>query len=367
MNCFITFATNDTYAISALVLNRTIKKFSSLPQIIIITSQNPNGQKLSKAVLNQLKADFNYVIEVPLLSSSQNSILYKQMNRPELLCSLTKIHIFNILEYLPKNFAEKLELACFLDADTIVVSEKFEEIFGNGNLNLQDFQIYAAPEFSWPDTFNSGVLVFRPRAKIFQDLLNLVEKSSLEEMTAILYDGGDQSLFNHYFQNSWGRMSVLYNLPHFLLDGSNGGYGIEISSSSEGSPNFANYGQSNFNPAFSKFGKNACIIHFLGHNKPWNADLKSSNTDPLVLKWNEIKNLVCQQIFIKEQEQEKYNDEKSTSGEVGKLTGMVDKNMVFGENYGNHEQNIIGEKVSVESAEPLTSDDIVSHILDNIK
>lgn len=67
----------------------------------------------------------------------------------------------------------------------------------------QSFNLAAAPEFAWPDTFNSGVFLFRPSNEIFQGLVNALPS----------YDGGDQGILNAYFGQNWARLSVNYNLP----------------------------------------------------------------------------------------------------------------------------------------------------------
>jgi lipopolysaccharide biosynthesis glycosyltransferase len=99
-----------------------------------------------------------------------------------------------------------LDKVVYLDADTIVL-QNIDDLFDRP-------AFAAAPDFFLPDRFNSGVMVLRPAAETFAELIrSLFEHES--------YDGGDQGFLNAYMPDwySWPaghRLPAGYNMQHFI-------------------------------------------------------------------------------------------------------------------------------------------------------
>ena len=87
-------------------------------------------------------------------SNDTNNLLL--LNRPELKCTFSKLHAWNLTQF---------NKCVFLDAD-IMVLRNVDELF-----DYDEFS--AAPDIGWPDCFNSGVFVFKPSKETFQNLKDL--------------------------------------------------------------------------------------------------------------------------------------------------------------------------------------------------
>jgi len=237
-SAFITLATNEIYAKSALVLANTLKTVQTKHKTVLMLS---NEGSISEDLVKTLKNAFDQVISVDTLITEYSSKYDVLTHRPELAVTFTKMHAFSLTEF---------DSCCFLDADTMVV-ENIDNLLETGN------NFSACPEFSWPDSFNTGVFTFKPLKTVFDDLMKLAGEQNAS------YDGGDQGLLNNYFKNNWNRLSVLYNMP--------------VSNFGKFSIQPENYG---FNPAFMKFGGQTKVVHFLGGggNKPWSQSTSSDST-----------------------------------------------------------------------------------------
>jgi len=237
-SAFITLATNELYAKSALVLANTLKTVQTKHKTVLMLS---NEGSISEDLVKTLKNAFDQVISVDTLITEYSSKYDVLTLRPELAVTFTKMHAFSLTEF---------DSCCFLDADTMVVENIDHLLETNTNFS-------ACPEFSWPDSFNTGVFTFKPSKSTFDDLMKLAGEQNAS------YDGGDQGLLNNYFKNNWARLSVLYNMP--------------VSNFGKFSIQPENYG---FNPAFMKFGGQTKVVHFLGGggNKPWSQSTSSDST-----------------------------------------------------------------------------------------
>ncbi|KAF1371998.1 hypothetical protein PFLUV_G00276920 [Perca fluviatilis] len=120
-------------------------------------------------------------------------------------------------------------------------------------------ELSAAPDPGWPDCFNSGVFVFRPSLRTHRRLLD----HALQHGS---FDGGDQGLLNSFF-SSWPLDDIKKHLP----------FVYNLSASSVYS----------YLPAFTQFGHNAKIVHFLGAEKPWSSGSQSQSPtmDQFVSLW----------------------------------------------------------------------------------
>ena len=184
---WVTLATNDTYAMSALVLSESLSQVeTSRAKVILITSD------VSQSMQGLLRHSFTDVVTVNLIDSKDEKIL-AAMKRPELGVTLTKIHCWSLTQF---------KKCVFLDADTLVVQNS-DELFDREELS-------AVPDIGWPDCFNSGVYVFVPSVATFNALTQLIASEGS-------FDGGDQGLLNTHFSDwfasdSSKHLSFIYNM-----------------------------------------------------------------------------------------------------------------------------------------------------------
>ncbi|KAF8710117.1 hypothetical protein AX14_013434 [Amanita brunnescens Koide BX004] len=142
--------------------------------------------------------------------------------RPDLHAVLTKLHVFRLTQF---------SKIIFLDADVLPIRPL-------SHLFTLPHDFSAVPDVGWPDIFNSGVLVFNPGEEKFNGLMDLLHSKGS-------WDGGDQGILNEWRGNNWNRLSFIYNTT----------------------PTAAY----TYAPAYERFGSQISAIHFIGHNKPWNA------------------------------------------------------------------------------------------------
>ncbi|XP_014679384.1 PREDICTED: uncharacterized protein LOC106819151 isoform X2 [Priapulus caudatus] len=210
---FVTLVTNDAYGVGALVLGHSLR-FTQSRQRVVLVTDGVSGEM--RRLLNEVYDD---VREVSLMDSKDEEKL-AMMKRPELGVTLTKLRAWNVLDDFRR--------CVFLDADTMVLMN-IEELFE------ETAELSAAPDYGWPDLFNTGMFVFSPSKETYGKLLQMATTDGS-------FDGGDQGLLNQYFKN-WNRLSCLYNAQPSTI---------------------YTYG-----PAYDRFGGNIKIVHFLGAWKPW--------------------------------------------------------------------------------------------------
>jgi len=227
---WVTLATNDSYALGALVVAHSLKKVNTAHQLAVLITPG-----VTQSMREKLQSVFNLVQEVNVLDSKDAANL-ALLSRPELGITFTKLHCWRLTQF---------EKCVFLDADTLVL-QNCDELFEREELS-------AAPDVGWPDCFNSGVFVFRPNLDTFDKLTQFaVQKGS--------FDGGDQGLLNSYFAN-WAQSDSSRRLPFIYNTCSTACY--------------------SYLPAFKQFGENVKILHFIGQMKPW-----VINFDPVAKKPN---------------------------------------------------------------------------------
>uniref|UniRef100_A0A5K3FWD1 glycogenin glucosyltransferase n=1 Tax=Mesocestoides corti TaxID=53468 RepID=A0A5K3FWD1_MESCO len=222
---FVTLATNDAYAIGALILGHSLRQTGTKNELtIIITEGVPhNFRELLRGVFD------NVVVVKPLQNLNTRNL--SLLRRPELGITYSKLYCWKLIEFTK---------GVFLDADTIVL-QNIDDLFDREELS-------AAPDASWPDIFNSGVFVFRPSLKTFAELCELAK-------TKGSFDGGDQGLLNEYF-SGWGSETLDRHLPFI--------YNCSCWIPLPDRPVF--YTRP---PAWKKFGNQVKVAHFAGLEKPW--------------------------------------------------------------------------------------------------
>jgi len=217
-NAWVTLATNDGYAIGALVLAESLRKVETAHRLHILFT---NG--VSPALQEELKSAFDDSTEVDVMDSADAENL-AVIERPELGVTFTKLHCWRLTQYAK---------CVFLDADTLMLQNS-DELFDHP-------EIAAAPDIGWPDYFNTGVFVFVPSLETYRNLLNFA-------MTYRSFDGGDQGLLNQYF-HYWResgpehRLSFIYNVASSAIYG--------------------------YAAAARRHKDELKIVHFLGKQKPW--------------------------------------------------------------------------------------------------
>jgi len=216
---WVTLATNDSYALGALVMASSLRRTNTARKIVVMVT--PEG--LSPPMKSQLNSAFDEVVDVSLLDS-KDKVNLSLMERPELGVTFTKLHCWRLVQYTK---------CVFLDADTMVVRNS-DDLFERSEFS-------AAPDAGWPDCFNSGVFVFAPSVDTFNKLMT-------HAATQGSFDGGDQGLLNTFF-GDWATKDISKHLP-FLY-------------------NMCATATYTYQPAFKQYGQNVKIVHFIGTAKPW--------------------------------------------------------------------------------------------------
>ncbi|KFM73844.1 Glycogenin-1, partial [Stegodyphus mimosarum] len=102
-------------------------------------------------------------------------------------------------------------------------------------------ELSAVPDVGWPDCFNSGVFVFRPNDKTYNDIIQFAVQNGS-------FDGGDQGVLNMFFKD-WRTADISRHLSFIYNMNANVTY--------------------TYQPAYKQFGKDVKVVHFLGPIKPW--------------------------------------------------------------------------------------------------
>uniref|UniRef100_T1IZS8 glycogenin glucosyltransferase n=1 Tax=Strigamia maritima TaxID=126957 RepID=T1IZS8_STRMM len=215
---WVTLATNDSYALGALVLAHSLRRVHTNRHLTVLITPD-----VSQGMREHLAQVFNSINEVNVLDSNDEAHL-ALMQRPDLGITFTKLHCWRMTQFTK---------SVFLDADTLIV-QNCDELFEREELS-------AAADIGWPDCFNSGVFVYKPSKETFISLLEFATQKGS-------FDGGDQGLLNLYFSD-WATKDIAKHLSFIYNMTSSAAY--------------------SYSPAYQAFGKNVKIVHFLGAIKPW--------------------------------------------------------------------------------------------------
>uniref|UniRef100_A0A915M9T6 glycogenin glucosyltransferase n=1 Tax=Meloidogyne javanica TaxID=6303 RepID=A0A915M9T6_MELJA len=215
---WVTLATNDGYAVGALVLAHSLRNVGTTHKLHVLYTSG-----VSFNLRNKLEEVFDNSTEVNVLDSGDEANL-ALIGRPDLGVTFTKLHCWRLTQY---------NKCVFLDADTFVV-KNCDELFDRPEFS-------AAPDIGWPDIFNTGVFVYVPSLETYNNLLQFA-------VTHGSFDGGDQGLLNAYF-SGWREWDASHRLPFT--------YNVTTSAI------FA------YAAAVKRFAPQVKIVHFLGKQKPW--------------------------------------------------------------------------------------------------
>ncbi|KAF8585835.1 glycosyltransferase family 8 protein, partial [Ramaria rubella] len=194
---FVTLVTSDNYLPGALVVAAALRDLHPASAFIgshkevhasefhIVCLVTP--ETVTVETLKLLRRAFDVVMGVELIRGDTEEAL-ALLGRPDLRTVLTKLHVFRLTSY---------SKIIYLDADTL-------PLLPLSHLFRTTSSFAAVPDVGWPDIFNSGVLVFTPRAKDFEEIMELVVSEGS-------WDGGDQGVLNEWRGNSWERLSFTYN------------------------------------------------------------------------------------------------------------------------------------------------------------
>ncbi|GFW08060.1 glycogenin-1 [Trichonephila clavipes] len=215
---FVTCATNDTYALGALVLAQSLRNVQTSRKLAVIITPD-----VSDKIKGLLRNSFDVVKEVDVLDSRDETNL-ALLTRPDLGVTFTKFNCWRLTQF---------QKCVFLDADIIVI-KNCDELFERDELS-------AVPDVGWPDCFNSGVFVYKPSEETFKAILEFASKNGS-------FDGGDQGVLNMFFKD-WRTSDISKHLSFIYNMNANVSY--------------------TYQPAYKQFGKDVKIVHFLGPIKPW--------------------------------------------------------------------------------------------------
>ncbi|CAF1057063.1 unnamed protein product [Rotaria sordida] len=224
---FVTLATNDGYALGALVVAQSLRKVGTQRKLVVMISKH-----VSNLIKQTLETSFDEVVLVEELDS-QDSENLNLLRRPELGVTFTKVNCWLL---------EKYSKCVFLDAD-ILVLRNIDDLF-----EREEFS--AAPDAGWPDCFNSGLFVYRPSKETFRKLVQFASQQHAS------FDGGDQGLLNGFFSN-WRSSDVSRHIPFVYNVTANTFY--------------------SYVPAITRFQNDIRVVHFAGALKPWHLTYNPQN------------------------------------------------------------------------------------------
>lgn len=270
-NAYVTILLDNTYLPGSLALANSIKKTNSeIPIVLIISSNISNKIKFFLNNDSNCKKLFSQVIEISnetdLISTKSNDlqILNNYLQRPDLLSTLSKLLIWKLLI--------QYDTVIYLDSDTLVL-DNIDHLFDNYK-DITEYDIVAASDIGWPDCFNSGVFIFKPSVKIFDELIAFYDNDAVSS-----FDGADQGLLNEFFNLS-SIANPVYNTHSTIKTRGNW---IRL-------PIIYNIQQTNnyeYLPSLFRFKNDLKILHFIGKfNKPWLKNYETQNNSLFKFKDN---------------------------------------------------------------------------------
>ncbi|SMR52648.1 unnamed protein product [Zymoseptoria tritici ST99CH_1E4] len=213
---YCTLVLTDAYLPGAAVLAHSLRDGGTTKKLACLVLQD----SLQLETIQELQSLYNYVIPIDRIGNPNPANLYL-MNRPDLLYTFTKLHLWRLTQF---------RKIVYIDADVVALRAP-EELF-----HITE-SFAAAPDVGWPDAFNTGVMVITPHEGDYNAMRGMANAGDS-------FDGGDQGLINQYYENrGWKRISFTYNTT----------------------PS-ANY---QYEPAYRYYKRDISMVHFIGSQKPW--------------------------------------------------------------------------------------------------
>ncbi|PAA94729.1 hypothetical protein BOX15_Mlig031222g1, partial [Macrostomum lignano] len=231
MEAFVTLATNDSYAIGALVWAHALRQLQTSKHICIMVTDAVSHEL--RSLLAEVADSVQPVqpVLVPASATSAATAALNLLGRPDLQgesLGLAKLRVWQLSQFAK---------VAYMDADTLPLVN-IDELLDRDELS-------AAPDPGWPDWFNSGVMVLRPSEATFQLLMRRAADSP-----GSLVDGSDQGLLNTCLADRWKSADISRRLPF--------GY------------NCLSYAFYSYLPALRHFRDSVKVVHFAGAGqKPW--------------------------------------------------------------------------------------------------
>ncbi|WWC67149.1 uncharacterized protein I206_101056 [Kwoniella pini CBS 10737] len=242
-NAFVTLLTTPSYLPGALVLLHSLLDLHPAPRdfkiVCLVTPETVDAKTIGEL----RKAGFDLVIGVePIGSGKAGQEGLHLMGRPDLNFALTKLHLFRLHPFF--------STLIYLDADVLPL-RPLSHLFTTTSPHV----LSACPDTGWPDCFNSGVMVIRPRESDWVGLRGILKDGEGDdgiyrenEAGNGSFDGADQGLLNEWFSeegggDQWNRLPFTYNVT----------------------PSAAY----TWAPAYKRYGHKISNVHFIGSNKPW--------------------------------------------------------------------------------------------------
>ncbi|XP_077536233.1 glycogenin-1-like [Haemaphysalis longicornis] len=217
---WVTLATNDIYAIGAVVLGYSLREAKTSHKLTVLVNEDVGD--VTRHLLGQV---FDEILPLTQLSGADTPGGPERAG-DEVTCSDTKLHVWRLLH---------LNKCVFLDADTLVLSN-CDDLFDRQELA-------AAPVRGWPDLFDTGVFVFEPSDKTHAQVIEAARNNAG-------FHGLDRDVLNAVFGSKW-KNDLSLQLP-FL-------YNLQSSA-----------GRPFYDEAYRQYGASETkIVHFWGFHKPW--------------------------------------------------------------------------------------------------
>ena len=226
---FATYLGTDDFFPGIVALINSFKRFNHTSEIFILV-----GEKISDVTVSKAH------------DLSHNIIFTKDISNPHEIendsrgfkFTYSKLIIFNLIEF---------EKVVYLDCDMIIL-ENIEILLDFPHMSAVSAGSILKENFHWKD-LNTGVLVVKPNALLFKDIL-----AKIGILPSI--DKGDQGFLQSYFPN-WPEDNSLhlehrFNVPAPYLEAYSRLPGYKF--------HFRNG---------KVFSQNISILHFWGPNKPW--------------------------------------------------------------------------------------------------
>lgn len=184
--CFVSMLTSESYLPGAEALLHSLRQTRTLREIVMMVTPD-----VSERVRSKLLKFCDRVVEVEPISSPVGEARAAGDGLPCWANSgYTKLRLWQLVEY---------DTVVYVDTDALVL-ESIDELFA------LDCDFAAAPDIFPPDKFNAGVLVARPDAAVFAEMLRRVPE-------IVSHDGGDTGFLNCIFEDWFSGSSRVARLP----------------------------------------------------------------------------------------------------------------------------------------------------------